>query len=245
MPAAVDATERDVTDFLAELREGAPGHRPLAASSAARTLVAVRGLHRFLALEGLAVRDPAADVSPPTPPARLPKAIPVEDVERLLAAASVGDTPVSLPRRALLELLYGVGARIGEAVALDVDDVAGLDGGGRRGERHRTLRLLGKGGKERLVPVGRYAREALAAYLVRGLVPSWPRAGGGPRRCSSGCAGGGSRGRPPGPCSRRSPTGPGSRRTSLRTRCGTPSPPTCSTAARTSGSSRSCSGTPR
>ena len=163
--AAADATERDVTDFLAELREGVPGHPPLAASSAARTLVAVRGLHRFLALEGVTARDPAADVSPPTPPARLPKAIPVDDVERLLAAASLGDTPAALRDRALLELLYGVGARIGEAVALDVDDVQGVDpDAGGTG----VVRLLGKGGKERLVPVGRYAREALTAYLVRG-----------------------------------------------------------------------------
>ncbi|GAA1897049.1 site-specific tyrosine recombinase XerD [Lapillicoccus jejuensis] len=165
--AAAEASERDVTDFLAELREGTAGHRPLAASSAARTLVAVRGLHRFLALEGATATDPAADVSPPTPPARLPKAIPVDDVERLLTAASLGDTPAALRDRALLELLYGVGARIGEAVALDVDDVQGLEPeAGREGTG--TVRLLGKGGKERLVPVGRYAREALAAYLVRG-----------------------------------------------------------------------------
>ena len=151
---ARDVTEARVSDFLASLRE-----RGLAASSAARTLVAVRGFHRFLALEGVVPGDPAANVAPPKPPARLPKAIPVDAVERLLAAASVGDTPESLRDRALLEVLYGVGARISEAVGLDVDDLDAVDG---------TVLLRGKGGKERLVPVGSYAREAVDAYLVRG-----------------------------------------------------------------------------
>lgn len=163
---ARDVGEGHVSDFLASLRE-----RGLAASSAARTLVAVRGFHRFLALEGLVPGDPAANVAPPKPPARLPKAIPVEAVERLLAAASVGDTPESLRDRALLEVLYGVGARISEAVGLDVDDLetseepiapADSSGGGS------SVRLRGKGGKERVVPVGRYAVEAVTAYLVRG-----------------------------------------------------------------------------
>jgi integrase/recombinase XerD len=154
-----DVRERHVTDFLAVLREGDADHPPLAATSAARTLVAVRGLHRFLALEGVLDADPARRVSPPSTPARLPKAIPVEDVERLLAAASVGDTPASLRDRALLEVLYGTGARISEAVGLDVDDVERDDG---------VVRLRGKGGKERIVPLGSYAAEALAAWLVRG-----------------------------------------------------------------------------
>ena len=154
-----DVRERHVTDFLAGLREGDADHPPLAATSAARTLVAVRGLHRFLALEGVLDADPARRVSPPSTPARLPKAIPVEDVERLLAAASVGDTPASLRDRALLEVLYGTGARISEAVGLDVDDVERDDG---------VVRLRGKGGKERIVPLGSYAAEALAAWLVRG-----------------------------------------------------------------------------
>ena len=109
----------------------------------------MRGLHRFLALEGVLDADPARAVSPPKPPSRLPKAIPVEDVERLLEAASVGDTPASLRDRALLEVLYGTGARISEAVGLDVDDVEGDDG---------VVRLRGKGGKERLVPWGRMPR---------------------------------------------------------------------------------------
>jgi len=159
-----------VTDFLASLRE-----RGLAASSAARTLVAVRGFHRFLALEGEVESDPAGNVAPPAPPSRLPKAIPIDAVERLLAAASVGDTPQSLRDRALLEVLYGVGARISEAVGLDVDD---LDAGGP-GEVG-VVRLLGKGGKERIVPVGRFAVDAVSSYLVRGRPWFAQRGSGGP-----------------------------------------------------------------
>jgi integrase/recombinase XerD len=155
---AAAVQEADVTDFLAALREGSPERPALSASSAARTLVAVRGFHRFLALEGVVGADPAAAVSPPRPPKRLPKAIGVDEVERLLEAASLGDTPTSLRDRALLELLYGAGARISEAVGLDLDDVD-LEGG--------AVRLLGKGDKERIVPLGTYAREAVTAYLVR------------------------------------------------------------------------------
>nr|WP_040883515.1 site-specific tyrosine recombinase XerD [Janibacter sp. HTCC2649] len=156
-PAKV--TERHVSEFLARLREGDEDHPALAANSAARTLVSVRGLHKFLALEGEVDADPAAAVSPPPPPSRLPKAISVSEVERLLNAAAVGDTPASLRDKALLELLYGTGARISEAVGLDIDDVD-MDAG--------IVRLEGKGGKQRLVPLGSYARTALTAYLVRG-----------------------------------------------------------------------------
>lgn len=152
-------TEAHVGDFLATLREGSADHPPLAASSAARTLVAVRGFHRFLALEGDVAADPAGAVSPPRPPARLPKAISVADVERLLDAASVGDTPASLRDRALLEVLYGAGARISEAVGLDVDDIDTREG---------VVRLFGKGSKERIVPLGSYATDSIGAYLVRG-----------------------------------------------------------------------------
>ncbi|MEO7423483.1 MAG: site-specific tyrosine recombinase XerD [Ornithinibacter sp.] len=154
-----DVREGHVSSFLAGLREGNATHRALAASSAARTLVAVRGLHRFLALEGDLEVDPARDVSPPAPPGRLPKAIGVAEVERLLEAASVGDTPASLRDRALLEMLYGTGARISEAVGLDVDDVDPDEG---------VVRLRGKGGKERIVPLGSYAAAALSSWLVRG-----------------------------------------------------------------------------
>jgi len=154
-----EVTEAHVSGFLAALREGSPGRMPLSAASAARTLVAVRGLHRFLALEGRTVTDPAEGVRPPKTPLRLPKAISVDEVERLLAAASLGDTAASLRDRALLEVLYGAGARISEATGLDIDDLDLEEG---------TVRLFGKGSKERVVPLGRYAREAVTAYLVRG-----------------------------------------------------------------------------
>lgn len=150
--------EEDVMSFLAGLREGDAEHPPLAAGSAARAVVAVRGLHRFALREGMAVADPARDVRPPAPPRRLPKAITVQEVERLLAAAGPSATPRGLRDRALLELLYGTGARISEAVGLATDDVD-LDGA--------VVHLRGKGGKDRVVPLGGYAREALEAYLVR------------------------------------------------------------------------------
>ena len=150
-------TEAIVAEFLAVLREGGPEHPPLAASSAARTLVAVRGLHRFAVRDGLVAVDAAHDVHPPTPPRRLPKALPLDTVLRLLEACGP-DGPLSVRDRALLELLYSTGARISEAVGLDLDD---LDLGGR------AVLLSGKGGKQRLVPVGRPAVAALESYRVR------------------------------------------------------------------------------
>ena len=150
--------EPDVASFLAALREGDEEHPPLAASSAGRAVVAVRGLHRFAHREGLAAGDPAREVKPPPPARRLPKAVTVEQVEALLDAAGADGTPLALRDRALLEVLYGTGARISEATGLDVDDLDLQDG---------SVRLDGKGGKQRVVPVGRLARTAVEAYLVR------------------------------------------------------------------------------
>lgn len=160
-----DVTEPDVSDFVVTLRRGDPEHGvpELSASSAARALIAVRGLHRFAAIEGLAPTDVARAVKPPTPNRRLPKSLTVDQVEALLNAAGGVDGaavgPLDLRNRALLELLYSTGARISEAVGLDVDDVD---------VQARSALLWGKGGKQRLVPVGRPAVEALQAYLVRG-----------------------------------------------------------------------------
>jgi integrase/recombinase XerD len=173
-----EVTTQDVAGYLAGLREGDEGHPPLAASSAGRAVVAVRGLHAFTLAEGLALADPARPVRPPAPPRRLPRAIPVADVERLLEAAGAGQGPRALRDRALLELLYATGARISEATALDVDDVdlaahgagPGTPSGpaGAAAVPPSTVRLSGKGGKQRIVPVGRFARQALEHYLVRG-----------------------------------------------------------------------------
>ena len=151
--------EGAVAEFLMRLREGDDDHPALGAGSAARTLVAVRGFHRFAVREGLTAGDPAAAVKPPAPAKRLPKALPLADVEALLEAAGSAGTALALRDRALLEVLYGTGARISEAVGLDVDDLD-LD--------EAVVRLVGKGSKERRVPLGSYAVEACAAYLVRG-----------------------------------------------------------------------------
>jgi integrase/recombinase XerD len=161
-----EITPADVAGFLASLREGDAEHAALAVSSAARAVIAVRGLHAFAAAQGLAGSDPARDVPPPSPPRRLPKAITLAEVERLLDAAGPGPgdpsaDPRQLRDRALLEFLYGTGARISEATGLDVDELQ-LDA-----TEDPLVRLIGKGGKHRIVPVGRYAARALQAYLVR------------------------------------------------------------------------------
>nr|WP_306365638.1 site-specific tyrosine recombinase XerD [Nocardia sp. CC227C] len=154
-------SENDIGDFMVALRSGDAERPALAASSAARALVAVRGLHRFAAAEGMTTADVAHPVKPPAPARRLPKALPYEQISRLLDAAGgdVADGPRGLRDRALLELLYSTGARISEIIALDVDDID-------TGERAVVLR--GKGGKQRMVPIGRPALAAVDAYLVRG-----------------------------------------------------------------------------
>ncbi|WP_432959169.1 site-specific tyrosine recombinase XerD [Micromonospora haikouensis] len=156
-----------VEAHLGRLRAGDDDHPPLAVSSAARAASAVRGLHRFALREGLAGEDPSRDVRPPAPPRRLPRALPVDAVVRLLETAgpvtATGDgAPLALRDRALLEFLYGTGARISEAVGAAIDDLDGLDSG------EAAVLLHGKGGRARLVPVGGYAVEALRAWLVRG-----------------------------------------------------------------------------
>lgn len=156
-----------VSEFLAGLRSGSPDRVPLAASSAARAVVAARGWHKFLALEGTVTADVSRDVHPPKPGRRLPKALPIEEITALVEAVS-GDEPRSLRDRAILEFLYATGARISEVIDLDVDD---LD------LTSLAAKLRGKGFKERYVPVGSYAAAALGAYLVRGR-PALIAAGG-------------------------------------------------------------------
>ena len=142
-------------------------------------------------------------MKPPAPAKRLPKALPLADVEAILEAAGAPGTTLALRDRALLEVLYGTGARISEAVGLDVDDLDTVDG---------TVLLRGKGGKERLVPVGSYALEAVDAYLVRGRPDAGGRAARAPAgraRCSSTPAAAGCRASRPGRCWCRPPSGPG------------------------------------
>ena len=175
-----DVTALDVAEFRAALACGDDVHPPLAVSSVGRAVVAVRGLHAFALREGIAAADPAREVAPPAPARRLPKAISVDAVERLLdAAGSTADAdPRVLRDRALLEFLYGTGARISEATGLDVDDLDHL-------ASDPAVLLTGKGGKQRYVPVGSYAVRALDAYLVRGRPAlAAGRAGGAGRQAS-------------------------------------------------------------
>lgn len=151
--------QEHVADYVENLRTGADGGTALSASSTARAIVAVRGWHRFQVHEGRASDDPSQRVRPPGGLKRLPKAISLEQVNQLLTGAEAAPAPLGLRDRALVEVLYGTGARISEAVGLAVDDV-------ELGEAP-SVRLFGKGRKERIVPIGRYAVEAIEAYLVR------------------------------------------------------------------------------
>lgn len=152
-------SELHVAEFAQSLRERAG----LASSSIARVLAAVRGLHRFWLLENVSDKDPAAVVKPPKSARRLPKAITVNEVERLLMAsgpepeAEAEGDPIRFRDRALLELLYATGARVSEITNLDLDDLVDPT----------LIRLFGKGSKERIVPVGGFAHRAVDAYLVR------------------------------------------------------------------------------
>jgi len=165
-----EVTPALIADFAARLREGRRGRngswekQPLTTASVARAVVAVRSLHRFGHAEGMTAEDPAHTVAPPKPPQRLPKALSLGQVEALLAAPGE-DTPLGLRDTALLELLYSTGVRISEAVQLDLDDVwpalRAAEG------QPPTIRVLGKGNRERVVPLGSYARAAIDRYLVR------------------------------------------------------------------------------
>lgn len=162
-----DVTEAHVLGFLAALRTGDEDHAPLGPASTARTIVGVRGFHKFLLREGVVPVDVTAAVKPPAPIKRLPKALPLSDVEAILEAAGAPGTVLAARDRALLEVLYGTGARISEAVGLDVDDLDLEDG---------SVLLRGKGGKQRIVPLGSYALTALGDYLTASR-PALVRAG--------------------------------------------------------------------
>ncbi len=146
---------RVVTEFLTSLR-----HDGLASSSITRALSVVRSFHRYLVAEAIVAKDPTGGVIAPMRSQRLPKALSIEQVTTLLESTPT-DTPIGLRDRAILELMYATGARVSEAVGLAVDDV-------RADDVMDVITLTGKGNKQRIVPVGRFAREALDAYLVRG-----------------------------------------------------------------------------
>lgn len=148
-----DLTGEQVAGFVEYLSD-----EGLAPSSLARTLTAVRSFHKFALGEGWAEDNPAKDLKLPKQDKRLPKPISIEEVTALIDAASILDPPIGPRDQALMEVLYGTGARISEAVGLAIDDVD-LEG--------HAVRLFGKGRKERVVPLGSYAIDAIEAYLVR------------------------------------------------------------------------------
>jgi integrase/recombinase XerD len=161
------ATRTDLERHVAHLLS--TGH---SAGSASRALTAVRGLYRFRAEEGMPGDDPTIDVAAPKTGDRLPKALTEDEVIKLLDAAS-GTTPLDLRDKAMLELLYGTGMRVSELVGLSLGDIGSESG---------LIKVLGKGSKERLVPVGRFAEVALDIWLDQGGRPElaprkWARRG--------------------------------------------------------------------
>jgi integrase/recombinase XerD len=158
---AASITENQITGYLATISESGI----LSANSVARMLAGVRGLHRFWLFESITEGDPSSMVKPPKLPKRLPKAITISEIEKLIEASGpdpkkLEDGEPDLARvrdRAILELLYATGARISELTALNLDDLVDPT----------MVRLFGKGSKERIVPVGSYAQSALEVYLVR------------------------------------------------------------------------------
>ncbi len=157
---SAEITEIVVRNFAQAL----VSEKGLVATSVARILAAVRGFHKFMLFEGISDNDVSAAVKPPKAPKRLPKAISILEIESLLRAAGpepddvagAGDI-IRVRDRAILELLYATGARVSEIVNMDLDNLIDPE----------IVRLFGKGSKERIVPVGKYAQAAVAAYLVR------------------------------------------------------------------------------
>ena len=157
---SAEITEIVVRNFAQAL----VSEKGLVATSVSRILAAVRGFHKFMLFEGISDNDVSAAVKPPKAPKRLPKAISIQEIEALLKAAGPEPDDVAgaadiirVRDRAILELLYATGARVSEIVNMDLDDLIDPE----------IVRLFGKGSKERIVPVGKYAQAAVAAYLVR------------------------------------------------------------------------------
>jgi integrase/recombinase XerD len=148
--------EAHLTDYVVSLRIN-----DLSESSISRGVVAIRNWMEFTSKEKEFV-NPIKDFKPPKPNLRLPKALKIEEVTSLISYVSMGDTPPALRDGAIVELLYGTGARISEIVGLNVQDISKFDG-----DQVTALRLTGKGGKTRVVPIGKYAQIALDQYLVR------------------------------------------------------------------------------
>ena len=155
-------TAHHLAGFLQALSSGSHNMGKLAQSSVNRVFIAARGWHRFMFLENTTSTNPAAEVKPPKTGQQLPDALSIDEITRLLDTPPI-DSAQGLRDRAMMELLYATGARITEAIDLDVDDIVHLDD-----DDTTIVRLFGKGSKERIVPLGSYAQRAIDAYLVRG-----------------------------------------------------------------------------
>jgi len=162
----LDARPEDVESFVVWLRERRRDDgRPFAERTVARTIIAVRGLHRYLRAEEDAPSDAAAGVAAPSAGRSLPRPLSVEDVGRLLDSIG-GVQPADLRDRAALELMYGAGLRISETVGIDIDDIDPYE---------RLVTVRGKGDRERIVPFGEPAARAVEAWSVRGRPVLAPR----------------------------------------------------------------------
>ena len=155
-------SESDISSLIGALTSGG-----LAPSSINRFLSSLKGFYKYCALE-YSIASPMADINQFKIARKLPKALSVEEISRLIDSTDNPADPQSLRDRAMLEILYGTGARVAELVGIDISDVSKdtFDG-----EEITILKLRGKGSKERLVPIGKYALVALENYLVR-LRPS-------------------------------------------------------------------------
>jgi integrase/recombinase XerD len=155
---ALDVTQQHLTRFLTELANGGPDRPPVAPATIQRKVACLRSFYRHLRREGILDRDPTAELRGPKRSQRLPTVLARDEVRKLLSQPQ-GTEPGALRDRALLEVMYACGLRASEAVDLlvgDVDLEAGL------------LRARGKGGKERIVPIGREAVRALRHYTTKG-----------------------------------------------------------------------------
>ena len=147
-------------EFVASLR-GRGGKAPLAESSISRAVVAIRNFYTFASREENFL-NPIKEFNPPKIPKRLPKALSLQEVESLIANAHREADLISLRDVALVELLYATGGRVSEIISVKISDISKL------GENETlAIRLRGKGGKERIVPVGKFAQQSLDQYLVR------------------------------------------------------------------------------
>jgi len=154
----LEADSKMLDDFLGWLRGANGSHSRGSESSNSRTIVTVRNLYKFIASNNHTV-NPIKDYSPPKIPKRLPKALKVAEVMALIEAAKFGEDAISVRNSALIEVLYATGARVSEVVNLEISNVAEI-------ANTMTLKLSGKGGKERVVPIGIYARNSLDQYLT-------------------------------------------------------------------------------